>query len=532
MEKYYIWLKDCRCDYETTESGVYDTLSLDEAIGRKRKALREYYIARNLQFARKHGISPLYSAKYSHCMVAELTRKSLRQILEDDEVSRVERYCERSLVAFETDIISRQIGVDSIDGSHSRSFISSGGYLGDGVKVGVVSAQNLTYIADDAQLRTPVDDGQLVYLGDDTATEPSVHSSVVTSIIVGGSVNIDGTEYRGVAPQSTVFLAPSFSVTDVYEAIEKCLDNGAVIINYSAGEAFPDGRYGEFDRQIDTLIYNVGFSFTVAAGNSAFVASPGTTYNGITVGNARTKSSALVASARPFTMFYVSEDDCSAYRQDEDLPNKPDIAAPGTYVHYINRNDSITFNMYGTSFATPYVAGVAAQIVQKYPEGGLFPMIVKAVLLGGADGENVSSTDNPTVTEFGFLREKSGAGFLNSVDALENMNFINGTVRAGDAATHSFHADITISIGRRVRIVLCYMKNVDEIVADYDKNNITLELYTPGGTRAVYDDAPRENVKLIEYTANVYGVHTVVASLKNPDAAGGNMPYCLAWRIF
>lgn len=530
MGKYYIWLKECRRDEQTTEIGVYDTLSLDKAVERKRKKLREYYSARNLQFARKHGISPLYSAKYSHCMVAELRPKSLRQILEDDEVIRVERYFERRLIPLETDIISRQVRFDSIEGSHSQGFIPSGGYLGDGVKIGVVSAQNLTYIAGDAQLRAPLGNGQLVYLGGDTAVEPSVHSSVVTSIIVGGSVYIDGTEYRGVAPQSTVFLAPSFSVTDVYEAIEECLDNGAVIINYSAGEAFPDGRYSEFDRQIDTLIYNVGFLFTVAAGNSAFVASPGTTYNGITVGNAHTKSSALVPSARPFEMFYVSEDDCSAYRQDEDLPNKPDIAAPGTYVHYINRNGDVTFNMYGTSFASPYVGGVAAQIVQKYPEGGLFPMIVKAVLLGGADGEGIASADNPTVSKFGFLREKSGAGFLNSVGALENVNYIKGSVRAGDATTYSFHADIAMNVGRRVRIALCYMRNVNEI-GDYDKNNITLELYTPGGTRAVYDDSPRENVKLFEYTANADGVHTAVASLKNPDAAGGNMPYCLAWRI-
>ncbi len=526
-KRYYIWLKNTinTHDGKDQEPEIKDMASAQQAVKYKRQILKNHYSAKNAAFCKRHNLDALYSATYTHCIIALMSDDELTDVQKDVEVNNITEFREVRLKAFETDIISRQIGVDSITGTHT-----DGRYLGNGVKIGAISAENLTYITNDAQLRGLEEEGRLVYLGENAPSEQSVHSSVVISIIVGRSITVDDVEYRGVAPESTVYLVPSFSVTDVYRAIEKCIDNGAIIINYSAGEAFPDGQYSDFDRQIDAIIYNVGICFITAAGNASYVSSPATAYNAITVGNAQTKGSLRSALTPPYPMFCVAEDECSAYIQADYLPNKPDLCAPGTYVHYINSRGDIRFNLYGTSFAAPYVTGVAAQIVQKYPNANLMPLIIKGLLLNGADPQAISTDNNPVVSEFDLLRTKSGAGLLNSINSLGDIRFSTGTVVINDTRTHGGHADINLNAGRSVRVLLCYEKSADETALNTLKNNITLEIYTPAGTRAAFSDSAKENVKLIEYTASQSGRYTVTYYLRNFDADGANIPYILAWR--
>jgi len=493
-----------------------------ENIRNKRYAMKKHYTRINTEFAARHGIHPIHSSGYSHYMIAELTEREAIAVRKDACVQSVTLYEDVPIVNHQSDIISRQIKSDNITGSHSVSFPP---YLGNGVGIGVVSAQNLTFIPQALQLTGLEEQGRIVYLEGASATEEAVHSTVVTSIIVGKSVSFDVVEYRGVAPLSTVYFAPSFDKIGMYEAIEKCVDNGASIINYSAGEAFPDGEYSDFDFQIDTLIYNVGFCFVTSAGNASFVSSPATACNGITVGNAQTKDSRETAEMPPYQMFCKAQDDCSAYIQAEYLPNKPDISAPGTYVHYINSVGKIEFNLYGTSFAAPYVTGVAAQIVEKYPRAAFSPLIIKAVLLCGANPRAIDSRDDPPVAEFDRLRVKSGAGLLDSVSSLESTEFKSGTLSLGKSENTS----IMLRKGQTVRAVLCYFKSPQDISSGFT-GNITLELHTPGGTRAAFSDSIRENVKVIEYTSGVSGEHILKAvNSQNRDAR--DETYALAWRI-
>lgn len=494
---------------------------------RKRAVIKEHYSEGNLQFAKQYGLTPIHSSGYSHYMIFELDSSQLYEIRRDRRVVSTSEYKEVKLVNHQNDIISRQIRADNIRGSHAASFPA---YLGNGVRIGVISAQNLTYIPSAAQLRGLEEEGRLIYLDGSVASQPAVHSTVVTSIILGKSVTVEGVEYRGVAPQSTVYFVPGFTQTDVYEAIEECLDNGAVIINYSAGEAFPDGEYSDFDRQIDTLIYNVGFCFVTSAGNSRFISGPGTACNCITVGNAQTKASALQALQPPYPMFFRSEDDCSAYVQSDYLPNKPDIAAPGTYVHYTNAIGEVEFNLYGTSFATPYVTGTAAQIVEKYPQASFSPMLVKALLLAGADSSLISTADNPVVSEFDPLRIKSGAGFLDSASSLGNINFESGVIKINDISTHSGDLQFEAAQGQRMRMILCYMKTPQDILKRENGVNVILELYTSDNTRVLFSDSWRENVKLMEYTFERAGIYHLRYNLTKYDTQSRDIPYAVCLR--
>lgn len=499
-----------------------------EYVRRKRNILKKHYTSVNNTFAIRHGIYPIHSSGYSHYMVAELTPKEADSLRRDKDVISVTRFFEKRLITHQTDIISRQIAADSIDGSHSPIFPP---YLGNGVRLGIISAQNLTFDPYSAQLDGLEELGRLVYLDGRVASEQSVHSSAVTSLVIGQSVTIGTEQYRGVVPQSVVYFAPSFTKLSVYEAIEKCLDNGAVVVNYSAGEAFPDGNYSDFDRQIDTLIYNVGFCFVTSAGNACIVSSPGTSYNGITVGNAITKGTQTMEIPPPYPMFYIREDDCSGYIQADYLPNKPDLAAPGTYIHYIDSRGNLRLDLYGTSFAAPYVTGVAAQIAEKYPNASLLPLVMKTLILAGADSDVILEYDNPTVSSSDILRVKSGAGFLNSANALGDIRFKSGVMLTDDTATHNLSERFELLAGQRVRILVCCMKSVENVALTFSRNNIVLEFYAPDSSRVAVSNSPRENVKLIEYTVQSSGVYTAVCRLELFDPEGGNIPYVLAYRI-
>lgn len=525
---YVIYLEDDGADICMDGSEITSHAQSRYIVTERRRIMRGIYTCINSSFCKKHSIIPIHSSRYCGCVIAELEDGEVEKIKKDTNVKSVDRFEEKYLVPHQTDTVSVQIRTDSIRGSHSADFDGKlDGYLGDYVTVGAVSAQNLTYIPDALQLREPLREGRLMTISEpSTELRESVHSSVVASIIVGGETQKNGVIYRGSAPLSRLYIAPSDGVDSMLEAIEKCIDNGAVIINYSAGEYFSDGKYDSFDKFVDTLIYNVRFLFTVSAGNSKYVSSPGTCMNGITVGNAATKINGYTAAKKPYNMFFVSDDDCSAYEHDEALPSKPDIAAPGTYIHYIDSYGNIDFSRYGTSFSAPYVSAVAAQLVQKYPNASIAPALLKALILCGADGDGISKTGNPQNGEGNILRLKSGAGFLDSVGALQITDSFGGSI--GD--TNEIKRDIFLNSGQRIRVVLCYLRDPDISAFSPSKENVVLYIVSPDKMTVSVSDDDKENVKLIDYTADASGMYELyfkALSLGNSNTVS----YGIAWRI-
>ncbi|MBQ9941259.1 MAG: S8 family serine peptidase [Clostridia bacterium] len=528
--KYYVYLDSGIC---CAYHGIYLTdkvIRNNYVINEKRRIVSALHTEYNKNFCREHQINPIFLSRYCDCIIVGADDKKVDNLKKDNRVKSIIPFTNKVPIIHQTDIISRQIKSDSINGSHAPGFDGTrNGYLGNSVTVGAVSAQNLTYIPTSYQLKEPIRQGKLFTLTNgEVEFKESVHSSVVAGILVGSTAEYGGETYRGIVPESVLYIAPSFSVISMFEAVENCLDRGAQVINYSAGEFEADGNYDEFDRYIDTLIYNIGFLFVSSAGNSEYVSSPAMCFNGISVGNVQTKSNSVQGKNPPYPMFFVSEDDCSAYIQDDNLPNKPDVAAPGTFIHYVDSEGDFDFARYGTSFSAPYVTGTAAQIIQKNPDVKIYPALLKAILLCGADSMAISTENNNTIGKNNILRKKSGAGFIDSASSLTINDYYNGEfLRNSELIQTSI--SIELSKGERIRTVLCYLKTPGDL--SENSEDAILEFYLPSGRLVLSSDDKKENVKIFEYTAEQTGVYTI--SVKAADfGTSDRITYGVAYKKY
>ena len=169
---------------------------------------------------------------------------------------------------------------------------------------------------------------------------------------------------------------------DTWNALDWALRNTPVdIFNYSLGSAATvddDPTSRQFDQFMDTYQALV----MIAAGNfgptEGTVASPGTSYNGITVANWTTRGTVADSSGRGPTIG-------GRY--------KPDLTAPGTGIvsTAYNWSDSGApdfVSKSGTSMATPHITGSAALLAST---GVSNPLAMKAVLLNSTDNTGWAS---------------------------------------------------------------------------------------------------------------------------------------------
>ncbi|MBQ5746626.1 MAG: S8 family serine peptidase, partial [Clostridia bacterium] len=314
------------------------------------------------------------------------------------------------------EIVLSQIGAGENGTNSPKSDLT-----GNGVKVGVISAENIIF-----------DNMAKGLLGKDITVYPSVippktdrHPTCVLSEIISKRVTAEGAIFFGVVRDAEAYFAPTYSEKNVYDAIEQMLRDGVRVINYSAG-SMHDGVRGDFDRQIDRLIVNNNFLFVTAAGNYTKTASPGKAYNALTVGNAVTKSAPLSAIMPPYKM-----GDTSAYSTAPSLPHKPEISAPGEWIGFVDRRGRGDFQNFGTSFATPFVSGVAVQLLEV--RGDVSYLTLKGVILMAAKRDVISPEGNDYVNG-SYMRERSGYGLLNAEEAvriLKNADITEGVLKDG-----------------------------------------------------------------------------------------------------
>lgn len=155
------------------------------------------------------------------------------------------------------------------------------------------------------------------------------------------------------------------------------------------------------DQVYDNYVETNGTIIVTAAGNGGAIQDPGTAYNVITVG----------AFDNGFQATSVGPT--------ADGRSKPDIAAPADL----------------TSFATPWVSGIAAIMVQAGTRGtggnataAVQPMVVKALLPNGA-----VKNDGWTHTTTSPLDPTTGAGIVNAYNSYMNLA---GGFAAKSATTH------------------------------------------------------------------------------------------------
>lgn len=261
------------------------------------------------------------------------------------------------------------------------------------------------------------------------STTPDPHATSVLAILCGDTASTSGgTYYRGVASGANVFYQNIYGVNVeelyVYSALKYMITECNVsVINMSTGSEEVE-TYNELDRYIDCLIQQYKVSIVVAAGNTGYcITHPAMAYNAITVGNVTCKTN---------DSGYYEVKDSSSFLDYSSCTNKPDIVAFGTNVCMLDSNNEI-FAVTGTSFSAPMVTGTVALMLQLQPAFKQRPDKIKAILLNSAGNERINVADtadavespSPTqsteyITAAGIMRNKTGAGILNTSSAIRN----------------------------------------------------------------------------------------------------------------
>ena len=230
------------------------------------------------------------------------------------------------------------------------------------------------------------------------------HATGIAGLYVGHA-----TGYTGLVPRSGIINARVITSKDFTNdtmsgnGLFWALDAGAKIINLSYGNKLGDGPLtNKFNLMVDYATEQYGASIVAAAGNdndTAVQQVPNGAYNGYGIGS--------VDASR-----YNTVSDFSNYALRSDKRSKPDLVAPGDAVERANANWE-TGTLYsegsGTSFSTPIVGGVLAQMTGYGIASGLStdPRVLKAILLASAD--KVYDSDGSAWTPRHQFTTKKGA---------------------------------------------------------------------------------------------------------------------------
>ncbi len=306
---------------------------------------------------------------------------------------------------------SESLGAFSLPSNGIYNIIDVKASYSESAKIGVISAENRTFIPNILNL----DGADITQINTYLPPIRDTHPTAVLSEIVGQRVMSNGKIFSGIVPNATAYIASVRTARGVYRAIEEMLSLGVKVINYSAGNE--RGEYSEFDREIDRLITRFDFIFVTAAGNEGELTSPGRSLNGITVGNLVTKEYPDILLSKPFSVWCENEDSCSAFS--DSGVHKPDIVAPGAWIGYAVNENEIDYANFGTSYACPLVSGIAAAVYAIVGENASY-LSVKAILLMSSTNAIVSQIDNPLIDNY--IRLKSGYGVIQGDKAIEIAN--------------------------------------------------------------------------------------------------------------
>lgn len=501
----------------------------------KREITKSEYVTKNSAFLMQNtpqNRKVIYKGNYSPTIIIEATKSEIFQYANIDSVEKISLYVP---VIEESDmsISLKQVGVYCDGGTGYDVPDGWLAYNGLGMKVGILEAEGGKYDSTSIQLK---DNANLEYIdnirtdGTVVANSVSNHATIVTSIIAGQRSYALSRYYTGVVPRATVYQSSVYYGTDVFTGIQHLVDRGVYVINYSGGSSNPVGNYTSYEKELDNIIKNTGIIFVKSAGNdgnaTGYVTRGATSFNSIVVGNANTKPSAFSSYSAPYNM-----SNSSSYKEADYLPNKPDISAPGTEICIADSSMSV-IGFSGTSFSAPTVAGIVTQMLQAEPSLIGNPTAVKTLLLLGAEESKITTENNELVGNC--LREKSGAGFVNAINAVNNAFALN--VFTCDVTPHyqieteAFYCNA----GQKIRAVMVFDKRNDLIISsNLDIETIDLDLAQPNSYNLVsFSSSGVNNVEIIECTIPESGYYHFIATPWSVVDEDNPPRISLAYRIY
>ncbi|MBN3927002.1 S8 family serine peptidase, partial [Nostoc sp. NMS4] len=230
---------------------------------------------------------------------------------------------------------------------------------------------------------------------------PHPHATHVAGIIAG-----NGSKYKGMAPEAIIWSykiqtseanesAEGFRGADAIEDVIKDMKDGVRIANCSWGtSATPDGT--SIWAKTAERAAKLGLVLVKSAGNGG----PGP---GTLTSPADAKGDVIVVGASSHDGTGVMN--FSSRGPTTDNRPKPDILAPGQLIVSAKPGKGYQ-KMNGTSMSAPHIAGIAALILERYPQ--LKPWQIKKILMESAKG--LDSEKDPNV---------QGKGLVDVVKALQ-----------------------------------------------------------------------------------------------------------------
>lgn len=336
------------------------------------------------KWLKDNGCEEVYVAKRMNLVSVTCSGKKLGSLASDDAVDFI---WEDEILTPALDFSAGQIGATAAWAS---------GYNGTGVNVSII----------DTGINTshPALAGKVIlehdFSPEGTTDDVCDHGTRVASVVA----SIDET-YKGVAHGASLFNAKAgrilstgqcgLSFTDIMEAMDWSVDNGAQVISLSAGGVVSNCSTSVTANYVDTLVEEKNIPFVIIAGNSGpgsqSIWTPGCARKAITIGAVGDINDLAEFSSRGPVVGNESW-------------SKPDLVAPGVDIFAASGGGSGFSEVDGTSVAAPHVAGVIALMFQANPY--LDYLQVKSIL---------KDTATPLP---GWTENDVGAGVVNATKAV------------------------------------------------------------------------------------------------------------------
>lgn len=219
------------------------------------------------------------------------------------------------------------------------------GPTGKSVKVGIIDCGLSTLTGDIARSRVEAGPNYTGSIGD-SATDIEGHGTFVAGIIGAAKDNRVG--IAGVAPECDFYIVKALS--DMAQAVDDCVEAGCQVINMSMGT--PSDRKANLKAAVDAAAA-AGVIVVASVGNEGDSSTPAqynypAAYDSVIgVGGVDQNLNVSVFSNKNDSVFVV---------------------APAEKVASLSLLPGVVSTMDGTSFSTPYVAGLAALLKQMNPD--------------------------------------------------------------------------------------------------------------------------------------------------------------------
>ena len=461
----------------------------------------------------------IYISKYAPNIDLCLTKSQVNELALSEDVVNIYYYNTGS-DSFENEILA---DLDSSEtDTYDTTFYNVTGLStardvwslsGNGMKVGMLGVNG---IPDSTAVTT-----HTMYQTSTDVFSTNTLSTAIAKLMVG---DIDG--YVGAIPNATLYYDSFSSVSTMKTKVENLLDAGVNAINLSFSISGTYNNYDSFSKWYDHVIIQHNVSLIFSAGNfgATGISSSNMAYNTIAVGYCNNSG---VLSTN------------SSYCNDDELPYKPDIVAPGVGIQVLPN-----MSMSGTALSAPLVTSAVIQLAQISSVLRTNPILLKSLLLSsstitsGMSSEPMYSVANSSDIA---LSRSYGAGLIyvpNAYVAFHDKSYYQTGVLSKYGSSVSFQKYMTKTVGKTIRVCLTWEKlcTVEEphdfsTVNENQLDTILLKVTTPDGV--VYTSAYEyDNKQLVTFVPQANGYYQFEIQRINDSLSTNNkVNYAITWSL-